>query len=144
MLQSKKISKVLAEGLSAVPNHVLATSTNSPFSISLLSADGIPLTTVNNTSLLNNNSQLGPDNFKIYSLVGYNALHQHEDEEDWTIVEVDASLKLVIEKLALEEDEKLYVVLFYDKGLADSIAKLKLDGVRAALEQGLKGYTKEN
>ncbi|ABN67910.2 predicted protein [Scheffersomyces stipitis CBS 6054] len=118
MLQSKKISRLLSQGLTAIPDDSESSSTspivtraNAPLSISLLSHEGIPLTTVLNKSVLQETS-IVPDNLRVYSLQSYKTLiqHQHQQAEkpvlkNWDIIELDAGLKSIIMSLNVEEND---------------------------------------
>ena len=164
MLQPKQISKLLSQALT--PANTLgsqpsqngsrstlkSTNSNSPLSLSLLSSEGIPLTTVYNSELLGDTG-LSPDNLKIFSLLAYNGLSHESGElsnELWSIMQLDKNLKVVIQRLApsiSQENEgnshtqkALYVVLFYERSFPDSIAKLKVDNVCKVLNDGLQGY----
>lgn len=155
MLQLKQISKLLSQGLTPVSttdNSAFASIKNSPLSISLLSSEGIALTTVVNSTLLQE-LNLSSDNLKIYSLIGYNYLHQRllqfylnpsdqEDEElvSWTIIQLENELKLVIQKLDSKDKHPLFVILFYHQQFPDEFAKLKSDGLTEALNLGFRGY----
>lgn len=151
MLQSKQISRLLSQGLTPInigdsiedqiqPSTTLSTS---PLSLLLLSPDGIPLTTVLNAILL---TELGltPDTLKIYSLVGFDQLNN--DKDDWGIVQLEGLIKMVIQRLSFDaiasQANQLYAVLFYEEQFPDAVAKLKLDNISAALNKGLKGYSR--
>lgn len=149
MLQPKQISKLLSQALTPVTHSqpaqngsIQSSNVNSPLSLSLLSSEGIPLTTVYNSGLLGETG-LSPDNLKIFSLVAYNGLRHESGEaaDEWSITELDKKLKVVIQRLAHETPEKaLYVVLFYENSFPDSIAKLKVDNVTKVLNERLEGY----
>lgn len=168
MLQLRQISRLLAQGLRPVstsPEHSHLTQLDTaPLSISLLSSEGVALTTVVSTSLLQQ-LDLTSDNLKIYSLIGYNYLHQRlqdfykqyfqpstktleidlEQAElvSWTVVQLENDIKLVIQKLTTDSNHSppLYVILFYHNSFPDEFAKLKSDNLKLALNEGLKGYT---
>lgn len=142
MLQLRQISKVLSQGLGS------SNSRTSPLSISLLSSNGLPLSTVRVPN--QENEHLTNDNLKIYSLLALNQLRQQNDDE-WGLLELDENLKVVISKLELKNyinkeqiedkrEEGLYVVIFYDSMFSDAEAKLRLDNLCSALSQGLEGY----
>ncbi|KAK6454300.1 uncharacterized protein RJT20DRAFT_130364 [Scheffersomyces xylosifermentans] len=189
MLQSKQISRLLSQGLSPIPSDSnngtesqpssSVTRRSAPLSISLLSHEGIPLTTVLNRSVLSE-TKVAPDNLRIYSLQGYKYLtsaqqpqgeeqSQSTDLKNWEVIELDNGLKLIIKSLNVEsattsdsqevlvgeevgdnvlvnntskQSNSLYVVLFYAKSFPDAVAKLKLDNIAQALNEGLKGYTR--
>ncbi|ODV68859.1 hypothetical protein HYPBUDRAFT_152151 [Hyphopichia burtonii NRRL Y-1933] len=142
MLQLRHISKVLSQGLGS------SNSRTSPLSISLLSSNGLPLSTVRVPN--QEKEHLTNDNLKIYSLLALNQLRQQNDDE-WGLLELDENLKVVISKLELKNyinkeqiedkrEEGLYVVIFYDSMFSDAEAKLRLDNLCSALSQGLEGY----
>lgn len=165
MLQLKQIAQVLSQGLTPVKAQEVentgtsskaASALASPLSISLLSSSGIPLTTVTSEDFDTHN--LSVDNVKIYSLLGVNYLKQQADpgpaaearqpgDEVWEILQVESGVTLAVKKLNYTEDTSeandLYVVIFYDESLLNSVAKLKLDNICSALNDGLKGYKKE-
>lgn len=142
MLQLKRISQVLAQGL--VPTS--ESESSRPLAISLLASSGLPLATVTSTEL-ETKLNLASDNVKIYSLLGVNYLRQQASDEgaeaakvpsgQWTIVTLDSTLKLAI---ALIRDDPMYVTILYDDNVEDAIAKLKLDNLCEALTKGLEGY----
>lgn len=142
MLQLKRISQVLAQGL--VP--VTESETSRPLAISLLASSGLPLATVTSTEL-ETQLDLSSDNVKIYSLLGVNYLRQQASDDgqeavrvqsgQWTIVTLDKMLKLAI---ALIRDDPMYVTILYDDNVLDAVAKLKLDNLCEALTKGLEGY----
>lgn len=178
MLQLKKISKLLSKGLIPISTgseislyEVPKRLNNSPLSISLLSSDGIALTTVVNSSLLKE-LNLSSDSLKIDALIGYNYLNQQlqqfwktksqksdingeqqeqgnqreEQEEElvcWTVIELENDLKLIIQMLDTfsRNSPPLYIILFYHKQFPDEIAKLKSDNLKQALNIGLQGYS---
>ena len=142
MLQLKRISQVLAQGL--VP--VTESETSRPLAISLLASSGLPLATVTSTEL-ETELTLSSDNVKIYSLLGVNYLRQQASDDSqevvrvqsgqWTIVTLDKKLKLAI---ALIRDDPMYVTILYDDNVLDAVAKLKLDNLCETLTKGLEGY----
>lgn len=142
MLQLRQISKVLSQGLGS------GNARTSPLSISLLSSNGLPLSTVRVPN--QENEHLTNDNLKIYSLLALNQLRQQNDDE-WGLLELDENLKVVISRLELKNyinqeqiedkrEEGLYVVIFYDGTFTDAEAKLRLDNLCSALSKGLEGY----
>ncbi|KAK6199250.1 uncharacterized protein RJT21DRAFT_45424 [Scheffersomyces amazonensis] len=215
MLQARQISQLLSQGLNSVTlnsttttnlgnNNVVGTTTNvSPIAISLLSSEGIPLTTVVNSNQNENKTHgYDSDSLKIYSLLGYKQLQGNQSDEphdirldDWDIIQLDEELKLIIRKINygsanndtsdLQENgiehrehvadtkaedvhinqddingngnsnsndndndndydnenagKQLYVVLYYSSSLPDSIAKLKVDNLSQAINEGLQG-----
>ncbi|EGW29947.1 uncharacterized protein SPAPADRAFT_63573 [Spathaspora passalidarum NRRL Y-27907] len=156
MLQSKTITKLLKQSLKPIPqqNESLA----QPLAVSLLSPEGIPLVTSTNTpSILTN------DTIKIYSLIA-----RHSLVSGWTIVQFEDGIKGIVSTIDcgrvdtgasdahieiipgsitddIEHDEDkrddvLFVVLFYDSTVTDAVAKVKIDSLVGALNDGLKGY----
>jgi hypothetical protein len=166
MLKLKLISNLLCQGLAPVrvTDSQFASPIdlgNSVVSISLLSGDGIGLTTVSNSQLLTNLT-ISNDNLKIYSLIGYNRLQQQlktfysncpppsSDNipaeinttelafASWTIVKLENNLKVIIQKLL--PSSNLYVIIFYHNLFSDEFAKLKIDNLTNVLNEGLTGY----
>lgn len=152
MLQLKKISQVLSQGLEAVPIQTTGDTSPlvSPISISLLSNNGVALSTVYNQTTIN------IDDIKVYSLLIYNYYRNIQDGTNWGVLELDTKLNIMIQKLSLDEnqsfengiavkqdelidDKEYYVVILYDKQLPNHIAKYKLDNLVTALNEGLKG-----
>ena len=166
MLKLKLISKLLCQGLAPVrvADSQFASPvdlSNSVVSLSLLSSDGIGLTTVSNSQLLSH-LDISNDNLKIYSLIGYNRLQQQlkafysncpqpssdnippeidvneQTFASWTIVKLENNLKVMIQKLS--PSSNLYVTIFYHNLFPDEFAKLKIDNLTDALNEGLTGY----
>lgn len=139
MLQLKQISKVLSQGL----NPVSTTNTSVPLAISLLSSAGLPLTTVTS---INSEETLASDNLKIYSLLAVSNFQQLKTK-DWSLLEFEADVKAIIEQVhyseSKDQESVLYVVIFYGTNFLDAVAKLKIDNINSALQQGLNGYTRE-
>lgn len=143
MLQSKQMSRVLAQVIDGDK------SSTGPISVSLLSAKGLPLTTV--TSAHAADSVLSADNFRVYSLLAINSFHLQpksgDDEIDnWALLDLDGSLRAMVRKFSTLENNTenyhndMYVVLFYTGEYSDALAKVRLDLVTAALVEGLRGY----
>lgn len=133
MLQLKQISQILSQ--------VLGKDGSGPFSASLLSNKGLPLTTVTCSGL---GESITPDNLRIYSLSAINSFHQQPKFEDlnldsWAVVDLDGTLKAMVQKFDTAETA-MFVVLFYNTSYADAKAKVQLDGVTKALVSGLEGY----
>lgn len=144
MLQSKQVSELLSQVITGPNNH-----TNAPISVSLLTSKGLPLTTV--TSSHAASSALSPDNLGVYSLLAINSFHQQaksgdDNIDNWALIDLDGTLKAMVRKFStLENDSEnfhhdMFVVLFYGEGYLDAVAKVKLDLVTTALENGLRGY----
>ncbi|CAI5760241.1 unnamed protein product [Candida verbasci] len=128
MLQQKEISKILYRGLDAIDS-------NQPISISLLSHNGNPLITLTKDK----ESDDGNINFKILSLLTFQIFNnnQSEDQQDWNIINFkNHDIKSIIKKV---ENLEYFVILFYEFD-NDGFAKLKIDSVVNALNEGFKGY----
>lgn len=144
MLQSKQVSQVLSQIVSEE-----STSDNAPISASLLSAKGLPLTTVTSTKA--EDLSISADTLRVYSLLAINSFHQQpktgdDNVDSWTLVDLNGSIKAIIRQFStLENDTEnyhnnMFVVLFYPTGYSDALAKVKLDLVTATLASGLRGY----
>lgn len=170
MLQTKRISKVLSQGLKPISKDELPLGVNEPLSLSLLSHSGLPLTTVSRNEV--ESRGLTVDNLRIYSLLAMNQFKNATEGEEgtesgkkelsnWVGMAVDKDLHLIIQKvdyakqlsngesgtssngqLMVENNENdLYVVIFYTSEFPHAIAKLKIDNVCNAVAQGLEGYS---
>lgn len=144
MLQSKQVSQVLSQILAGQNDH-----NDAPISVSLLSAKGLPLTSVTSTHAAS--SILSADNLRVYSLLAINSFHQQSRSGDgnvdkWALIDLDGNLKAMVRQFStLENDSQnyhndMFVVLFYTSGYSDALAKVKLDLVTEALAEGLRGY----
>lgn len=144
MLQSKQVSQVLAQVV-AGDN----ASTKGPISVSLLSAKGLPLTTVTSTHVAD--TTLTADNLRVYSLLAINSFHQQakcgdDDVDNWALLDLDGSLRAMVRKFSTLENNSenyhndMFVVLFYSGDYSDALAKVRLDLLTVALAEGLRGY----
>lgn len=144
MLQLKQISKVLSQGLE--PVELKSTDSGSskiqPLSIALLNFNGVPLSTVSCTNLEEKNLSL--DNIRIYSIILLNYFKSQREETDWSVLQLDEKLSIIIEKLnfkdIVNDEDNLYVIALYDKEVPDSIAKLKVDNICEVFNRDLKGF----
>lgn len=118
MLQQKQIARVLSKALEGNP---------SPFGLLLLSAKGVPLLSVLKRE--------GQENLKIFLLLVVNQLKLEGTE--WLAVELDEQTRAITRKLNVPEE--LYVAVFYDE-LLDAVAKVRVDKVAEALEEGLAEF----
>lgn len=142
MLQSKQVSQVLSQVVGDK-------SSTGPISVSLLSAKGLPLTTVTSTHAAD--SIVTADNLRVYSLLAINSFHQQpkcgdENVDNWTLLDLDGSLRVMVRKFTTSENDPenyhndMFVVLFYNGEYSDGLAKVRLDLVTEALAEGLRGY----
>lgn len=110
-----------------------------PLAVFLLSQNGLALASVYDKSQVPDENSL-PQSLRVYALLGFNALVNSED--DWTVMEVEKELKMIIRHLSVNEKNskarEMYVVLFYKNNFPDQVAKLKVDNITQALCSGFE------
>ncbi|RCK65408.1 Pheromone-regulated membrane protein 10 [Candida viswanathii] len=79
------------------------------------------------------------EDYKIYSILGYNSLKDREGDDEWSIIQFEPRLKCLICTVL-----DMYLVLYFDsEEIGDEYVKVKLEGLALALREGLKGYNED-
>lgn len=129
MLQLKQILQLLSQALKSIR---INDQEVSPVAVSLLSNTGAPLSTVLHQDAVS------LDNIKIYLLLAFSNFVKLGDGTNWSALEIDSNLTIMIGKLGCEQ-ENMYVVILYDRTMTHGLAKVKLDALVKALDKGLEG-----